>query len=250
MNRHTRERAEWIAAAQRGEESSKGRMVSILTGTGESPYWRAVAASLLWRWANEPGVQAALISGLKDKQPLVREKAARSLGDFEHPENIFELKTALADSVRSVRVATAWALKATVDRQSLAAKELRASIDFDSDQPAGQFHQALFLLARQDPQAALGHLQEAITQDCFSPPLRYELAEVLDQLGRRNEAVASLEEAEKLIPSDPQLPYQRAKILMQLQRYAEAKQAVNDALKLRPNFQPALDLIKILRNSE
>lgn len=247
MMRHTRERARWIASAQKGEDNGKLRMASMLTVETEGPYWRATAASMLWRWVNEPKVQGPLIAGLQNKDALVREKAARSLGDLEHPENIAELKAALVDSDRNVRVAAAWALKATVSKESRACKELQASMDFDSDQPTGQFHQALFVIARREPQAAPIHLRTAITQDGFSPPLRYELAEVLNQLGRHDEALASLEEAEKLIPSDPQLPYERAKMLLQLHRYTEANAAANRSLKLQPDFRPALNLIKVLQ---
>jgi tetratricopeptide (TPR) repeat protein len=246
MNRHTRERAQWIAGALRGDDTAKSSMIGMLTSTNESPYWRAVAAGLLWRWVNETNAKTALISSLQDKHPLVREKAARTLGEMEHADEIPDLKLALNDSARNVRVASAWALRATVDIQNPATKELQASLDFDSDQPVGEFHNAMFLLARNQPQTALEYLKRGVAQDPFSPPLRYELGEVLAEVGRTDEALAELNHVESLTPNDPQIPYARAKILMQAKRFPEAHKAINRALELQPGFKPAQDLQKSL----
>ena len=244
MERHTRERARWIAAAQRGDEGAANKMIGMLTGTNESPYWRAVAAGLLWRWAGETNAQTAVVAGLGDSSPLVREKAARALGEAEHPENIPALQQALNDQSRNVRVAAAWALKATVDEKCAAGKDLQASLDFDADQPTGQFHAAMFQLARQQPALALAHLQKGVEQDAYSPPMRFELAETLNAMGRTADALATLEQAEKLIPNDAEFPYARARILMSTGHLAEAKEAVQKALKLQPDFKDAQELLR------
>ena len=78
MNRHTRERAQWIAAARTGEDSARDPLLSLLN-ENEPPYWQAVAISLLDRWAGEPKVTQALLTGLKHPQPLVRKKRSARL---------------------------------------------------------------------------------------------------------------------------------------------------------------------------
>ena len=246
MNRHTRERAQWIAAAQKGEDSAKQYLLVMVTGTNESPYWRAVAGSLLWRWVNDPNAKAALVTALNNDFPPVREAAVRSLAEVEHPENIPALNQTLNDSARSVRVAGAWTLRATVDMQSRAGRELRSALDLDADQPTGQFHKAMLLFSRQQTEAALEHLQKAVVQDPFSPPLRYELGEVLAQMGRVAEGLETLSKAESLSPDDPQIPYACANILLKNGRYTEARAALNRALKVQPNFEPALELLQHL----
>src|SRR5438445_3047172 len=199
MNRHTRERAQWIAAAQHGDESAKGKLAGMLTGGTESPYWRAVAASLLWQWANDSSVKAALQAGLTDKEPLVREKAIHSL---EGLTNAMEMKAALTplinDPSRNVRVAGAWALRAIPDFRGQAGYELQTALDLDADQPSGLYRHAVLELARRQPTNALAHLQRAISFDPFSPPLRLTVGELLNQLGRTNEALEEYRRAKAL----------------------------------------------------
>ena len=202
MNRHTRERAQWIAAAQHGDESAKDKLAGMLTDGIESPYWRAVAASLLWQWANDSGVKTALLAALKDREPLVREKAIHSL---EGLKNAMEMKAALTprvnESSRNVRVAAAWALRGITNLQSRAEGELQAALDLDADQPSGLYRRAVFELAQRRPTNALAHLQRAISFDPYSPPLRLTAAELLNQLGRTNEASEQFERAKGAGPS-------------------------------------------------
>lgn len=250
MNRHTRERAQWVGAGLRGEESAKARLVGMLNGGAEPPYWRAVAASLLYRWVGDPEVQAGLLAGLKDGHPLVREKAVRALepavGEAGSAQIAARLKGMLEDPVRCVRVAAAWALQAAVDTQSHAGKELQQALSMEADQPRGQFRQAAFLLSRHQPDEALAHLQKAVAWDPFSPPLRYQTAMVLTQTGRTAEALELLAQAEKLFPDNPQMPYGRAAILARAGRMDEARTAAAHALEIRPDFEPAKELLRHL----
>jgi Flp pilus assembly protein TadD len=250
LDRHTRERAQWIGAALRGEESAKAKLVGLLSGGKEAPYWRAVEAGLLSRWAGEREVQTVLLARLKDEHPLVREKTVRALEPALEVSNevvAAALKAMLNDPVRNVRVAAAWVLRATVDMQSHAGRELERSLALDADQPTGQYRQAMVLLARQRLPEALLHLQKAVEWDPFSPPLRYECAMVLSQLGRTTEALATMSQAEKLAPDDPQVVYGKAAILARAGRYEEARVAANRALELRWDFEPAKELLQQLR---
>ncbi len=212
MQRHTRERARWIAAAQGGEDMAKEKLIGMLTSKAESPYWRSVAATLLWRWSNDSQVKTVLLTGLKDPHPLVREQAVRSLAESDTPETVAVLNPMLNDPALAVRIAAAWALRSTVDPQSRAGGEPKTTLSFDVDQPRGQFRMAMLQLAQGRQIDALTQLQKAVAWDPFSPPLQYELAKLLAQMGRT----------------------------------AEARAAASQTLKLQPDFKPAKDLLHAL----
>jgi tetratricopeptide (TPR) repeat protein len=239
MNRPSRERARWIAAG------ANDKLIGLLSDTNQPAYWRAVAATFLSRWANEPATQAALLAQLKNKHPLVRGKTVRALEPALADTNVFAaLKPMLNDPLRNVRVATAWVLRATVDLQSQAGNDLQRMLDLEADQPIGQFEAAMLLLARQQPAEALAHLKKATAWDKLSPPFLCAQAQVQDQLGQLAEALKTLDQAEAAVPDDPHIPCVRAMILKRNGRDDEAKAAVNRALKLQPDFQPAVQILK------
>ena len=214
MNRFTRIRAQWIAAAEDGDPAAKDKLVELLTGTNQSPYWRAVAANFMGQWANDPLVKSSLLAQLRNEHPLIREKTAHALEPALADTNVFAALTPLLnDSVRNVRVVTAWTLRATLDLQSQAGKDLQEALDLEADQPTGQFKEALLLLARQQPVEALVHLKKATAWDPISPPFLCLQAEVLDQLGQSEEALKTLDRAQLAAPNDPHIPFVRTTIL-------------------------------------
>lgn len=154
------------------------------------------------------------------------------------------LQKLLSDPSRNVQIVAAWALRATVDMQCQAGQELQQEIDFDSDQPTGQFQEAMLLLARQEPAQALEHLRKATAWDPFSPPFLCAQAQVQDQLGQLDEALKTLDQAEAAAPNDPHIPYIRATILARNGRYDEARAAAMQSLKIQPNFQPTEELLR------
>jgi tetratricopeptide (TPR) repeat protein len=286
MNRPTRDRARWLAAAQRGDKSVQARLTGMLFSGHESPYWRAVSASLLWQWSDEPEVKAALVRLLRDENPLVRGKAIESLEQRLNDaggggsEVAGAIEPMLQDQIRAVRVAAAWLLRANLDLKARAGKELQGMLDYNADQPVGQYRKAMFSLDRGDATNALIHLRLAETWDPFSPPIRLETAELLSQLGRTDEALpelqtlcrqnpnsadyqfklgmalsaagqieaslATLNRAAALSPKDPQIPSARAAILIRAKRYQEARAAINQSLGIQPAYPPALQLLRTL----
>ena len=247
MNRPTRERARWIAAAESGEAGAQNKLMGLLADTNQPAYWRAVAATFMSRWATEPATQTALLAQLKNEHPLVREKAVRALEPALADTNVFAaIKPMLNDPLRNVRVAAAWVLRATVDMQGQAGQDLQRMLDLEADQPTGQFEAAMLLLARQQPAEALEHLKKATAWDKLSPPFLCTQAEVQDQLGQLPEALKTLDQAEAAVPDDPHIPYVRAMILKRNGRDDEARAAARRALLIQPNFQPARGLLQSL----
>lgn len=247
MNRPSRERARWVAAADAGKSEAKDKLIGLLVDTNQGPYWQAVAASFLSQWANEPTVQTALLAQLKNGHPLVREKAVRSLEPALDKTNITAaMQSMLNDTSRNVRVAAAWVLRADLDMKSQAGMDLQRMLDLEADQPVGQFEQAMFLLARQQPALALEHLKKATAWDKLSPPFLCTQAQVQDQLGQLPEALKTLDQAEAAVPDDPHITYVRAIILSRNGRNDDAQMAAKRALKIQPGFQPATKLLESL----
>jgi len=247
MNRPTRERTRWIAAAENGEAGAKNKLIGLLADTNQPPYWRAVAAAFLAQWANDQAAQSVLLSALKNQHPLVRERAARSLEPVIGDSNVVSALTRmLRDPSRNVRVAAAWVLRRTVDMHSLAGMDLRRMLDLEADQPTGQFAEAMFLLSRQQPADALAHLKKATAWDPLSPPFLCAQAQLQDQLGQLDAALKTLDQAEAAVPDDPHIPYVLATIMVRHGRNEEARAAAKRALKLQPEFQPARQLLQEL----
>lgn len=214
MNRFSRERTRWIAAAEAGKAEVSDKLTGLLKDTNQSPYWRAMAASFLEQWADEPAIKSALLTELTNEHPLVRERAVRSLEPALADTNVVaRLNAMLNDPSRNVRVATAWVLRATINLQSPAGRDLQRMLDLEADQPLGQFEAAILSLSRKQPSEALAHLKKATAWDPISPPFLCAQAEVEDQLGQLDEALRTLDRAQAAVPDDPHIPAVRALIL-------------------------------------
>ncbi len=251
MNRHTRERAQWLAAGRRGDASARDKLLNMATNE-PMPYWRAAAFSMLWQWAEEPKVKNTLLAALMSEDPLVRQKAASSLEplvNISRPDVLNALKASLDDSVRSVRVAAAWSLRSKVDLQSRAGKELEAALNLIGDQPSGQYRRAMLLLDRRQPAEALVHLRQAVAWDPFSPPLRHALADGLKRLNRQAEAVEELRVACRLEPNSTEARVALGLALAEMRDFEKADVALEEVVKLDPQLAKAWFNLGLVRDA-
>ncbi len=236
MDRPSRQRAQTVAAARRGDRNAHEPTLGLLT-TEENPYWRAAAAELLERWAAEPSVTLQLRKHLEDPHPLVREKAVRSLGALAssgHAGVASALVAKLEDPARVVRVAAALALRDRVQLDSRAGRELLHMLELNADQPTGQLQKGAFHLARHQLAEALAAYQKAVDWDPNSPPLRHELAIVLSMAGRSREAIPHLEAACRLDPHEAEYPYKLGLAWNEAQDLDRTLAALGKAVALDP----------------
>ena len=105
------------------------------------------------------------------------------------------LRRRSADETRSVRLAAAWTLRASLDPLSPAARELQHFLDLNADQPGGQMRKGEYYFARNELEKALPHFQKAVAWDPYSPPFHQQLASALSALNRPQDAAAALREA-------------------------------------------------------
>jgi tetratricopeptide (TPR) repeat protein len=204
MERPTRQRAEWLARARQGDPAARDPLVGMLTGE-PNPYWQAVAAGLLDQWLGQTQVDAAVAKCLESSNALVRATAARVLEPLVEPNGspvADRLRQRLTDPSRNVRLNATWSLRANLDTNSAAGKELLHFLDFNADQPNGQVQQGAFYFARHDLPEALKHFEQAVRWDTNSAPLRHELAVALSAADRPAEAIEQLQAACRLDPRE------------------------------------------------
>jgi predicted CXXCH cytochrome family protein len=236
MERPTRKRAQLVARAQRGDPQVREELLAAAK-TEESPYWRAVLLGLLEPWSARPEVCRELLKGLEDSEALVRSVAAGSLESALAIPGLGvneALQRRLEDPVRSVRVAAASVLRATVDPASPAGRDLQHCLDNSADQPGGQLQQAVYHLSRQNPEAALVHIQKAVAWDPYSAPFRQQLAVVLSALNRPREALDALEAACRLAPKDASCHFQLGLARHELGDLPGTEAALKRAVELDP----------------
>ncbi len=252
MNRPSRARAQTIARVRNGDASAISNLVQILQHD-EIPYWRAAAARLLATWTDESNVAAALLGSLADTNALVREACVQSLQPLTQagvPAAIEPVKKLLADPARNVRIAAARLLSATLNTNAPAGKDLLQMLAFNADQPVGQLQMGHLDYSRNEPLAALTHLQKAVAWDAHSPAMRQELAVVLSTVGRNREAVTQLETAVQLAPRDAESHYHLALACNEIGDLPRAVAELTATVELAPQHARAWYNLGLAQNAQ
>ena len=241
MNRRTRTRTTVMAKARRGDDDAKEGLLALLQGD-EIPYWKASASLLLDRWLGDSSVQSAVQDQLKHAHPLVRSSAVRSLeAVVEDPQSNARarIEPLLADPIRSVRVAAAWALRDHLDLESTAGKELLLSLEVNADQPSGQMQLGQFDYARQQIPSAIAHMKKAVQWDPGSPPFYHDLAMMQSIGGDNKSSLESLMTAVKLNPNEAEYYYKIGLAWNEAGNMDKAIAALRDAVKIEPRYSRA-----------
>lgn len=233
MERRTRSRTTIMAKARRGDDDAWSGLLELLKGD-ETPYWKGSAALMLERWLGREEVRDALIGMLKHEHALVRSSAARSLDVLAEQDSktLDALVPLLEDPVRSVRVASAWALRSSLDLDSVAGKELLHMLRYNADQPAGQMQLAQFEMSRRNPQQAVAHMRKAVQWDGGSPPFRHDLAVGLSMIGETKEALNELRQAIRLNPKEAEYHFKLGLGLAETGDLQGAMEAFREAVRV------------------
>ncbi len=241
MNRRTRTRGTLMAKAKRGDSDAREPLMALLHGD-EIPYWKASASLMLDQWLGDNAVQAALMEQLDHPHPLVRTSAVQSLGplceDRSSPARS-RIESLLQDSVRSVRVAAAWALRDSVDLDSTAGKEVQHMLDINADQPSGQMQLGQWNYARHNIPKAMAHMQRAIAWDPNSPPFYRDLAMIQSLAGDPRSSIQSLMEAIRLSPNEPEYRFSIGLAWHEAGDLDKAIAALRDTVRLAPDHSRA-----------
>jgi tetratricopeptide (TPR) repeat protein len=237
-NEQVRTRAHAVAKARAADPAALPALVAM-AGNETNAFWRAVAANLLKRWASASNATSILLACSCDTNALVRAMALRGLEPLVssgHPAAIAALHARLEDPVRVVRVEAAWALRQTVNTNSVAGADLLAFLRLNLDQPAGAMQMGVFQLDRGNLPSALDYFQRAVKWDSNSPPLRHSLAIALSMAGRNAEALEQLQAAVRLAPESAEYRYHLGLAFNGVGRLDDARAALEQAVRLDSRF--------------
>jgi tetratricopeptide (TPR) repeat protein len=240
-DRVSRSRAILVANARKRDPSARLGLIQLLA-SNEIPAWKATACHLLGQWVNDPSASKALLQQINHESPLVREAAVRALGNLvrsNHTEIRAALQPCLQDSVRSVRIAAAWALCDKLDMESLAGRELAHMLDINSDQPTGRMQLSQFMMLRGDTPAAIQQIRKAIQWDPNSPPFHHDLAILLSTTGDGQGAVDAIKKAAQLDPENSEYSYKLALALAEIGSTTEVIAALKKTVKSDPGHARA-----------
>jgi tetratricopeptide (TPR) repeat protein len=154
----------------------------------------------------------------------------------------------LDDPMRSVRFRTAWALRNTLDPESIAGRELLHVLDFNADQPGGQAQKGAYALARNNTATALAHYQKAVQWDPYSAGLHNELAVTLSMLGRSDEALAAMQQATALEPNEAEFHYRLGLAWNEARRLDKTLETLETTVRLDPLHARAWYNLGLARN--
>jgi predicted CXXCH cytochrome family protein len=251
LARPARARAETIAAARRGDDATRTPLLSLLKDAVQPPYWKAVAAGLLERWAADPAVNESLRQQLSANEPLLRATAVRALSPLAQGSLTMQdsLRRMLIDPVREVRIAAAHATMSTLDPQSANGREFQQFLDLQADQPTGQLQQAQYLIGRNEGDRAIVHLRKAVEWDARSPAIRREVAIAYSTLGHPREAAAQFEEACRLDPNHADDHYLLGLAYSELDQPEKTLSALERAVQLDPRHARAWYNLGLVRRN-
>ncbi len=251
MDRPTRKRAQTIAEAREGATGSRDNLLQLLREE-KTPFWRAVAAELIYPWAYDPEITSQLLGNLSHTNALLRGTSARALdplarrGDSRIDAAIGKL---LHDPVRKVRVDAAWTLRDRVDPQSTAGDDLLRTLAYNVDMPTGALQKGVYHLDRHEPKKAEHYFRRAIELDSFSAPLRHEFAVALSMMGQTSEAINVLKEAIRLDPDEAEYHYKLALAWNETGRTDNTVSSLVKAVQLNPRHSRAWYNLGLARNT-
>lgn len=236
MERPSRRRAQWIARARLGDIAAREPLLSLVS-SNESAYWQAAAVGLLGQWAWQTNVIGPLLGALDHSDALVRVSAVGALAPLleDSGGSVAEaIGRRLGDPSRNVRVAAAWALRASLDPGSIAGRDLLHYLDINAGQPAGQMQLGQYDFTRGDVPAAIEHFQKAEAWDGGSAPIREDFAIALSSANRDREAIAQLEAACRLAPREAEYRFKLGLAWNEAGELAKAVDSLQTAVTIDP----------------
>lgn len=125
----------------------------------------------------------------------------------------------------------------------------REAVRLDSTHAAARLNLGIALGQSGDLAGALTELTEAVRLHPESPEALGNLGTALLQVNRNAEALEAYEQALRFSPADPQAHYNVGYALLVSNRWLEARRRFEEALRLRPDFAPALMMLRNLDGS-
>jgi hypothetical protein len=237
MADHTqRKRARVIAAAHDFDPTALPKLLALLKDE-EVPGWRATYTGLLGNYLPNQSVVNVLKTLLDDESPMVRSRAASTLGNADEADAVIEK---LADSSRSVRIAAARGLSANQPiPDPIAKKEWDEYIAFNIDRP-----QSLLMLANTANREGRSadtkkYVERAILMDQLNPEMYHQVAILLSGAGLNEASQKTLYKGWELAPENPSFPYSLGLLAAERQDLESAVGFLEETVAIEPRFSRA-----------
>ncbi len=237
---------EILAAGRDGEPGSMEKLVALANDMERPAIVRATAIQALDRQAITPEKTQAIINRLNDPDPAVRKEALTAVIPYPANQRLTMAAGLLNDEVRSVRAEAARVLAAASrlmdDAQKAsftkAAKEFETKQSAIYDRAAGHMGMALFYADLGEQAKAEQAYRQAKKVEPEFIPTRINLAELLFEQNRPNEAEKEFREAvvAASMPGEKGLAHDAlARFLIRMKRYDEGLIELKRATELLPN---------------
>ena len=234
--------AEGFAAARAGAREAEAPLLAVADDAALPPIVRATAVEALRAYGRDAlrAIEAAAV----DPDPLVRASAAGGLERLPPRRRAAVLAPMLEDPIRAVRIEAARGL-AGVPRSLLtearrtafaaARAELVAAQMAAADQPAAHLNLGVLAAGEERLEDAAAAYRTALRLDPLFLPARFNLATLLNRLGRNAAAEAVLRDGIDRVPDDGELHYSLGLLLAEEQRLDEAAERLGQAVALIPD---------------
>ncbi len=233
--------AEAIAAGREGKPGALPKLRAVATDTKQPAIIRATALDLLPQYGSQG--TAAMVTALRDDDPLLRRTALRGLARLGPEPRLKAVAPLLRDPIRAVRIEAARVL-ASVPRELFnqsqlsdfdkALKEFKQAQMAVADQPSGHLNLGVMYRSTGRRDLAEKSYLTALRKDPGFLPARFNLSNLYNAMGRNADAESVLREGIKRAPKEGELYYSLGLLLAEEQRYPEAATNLGKAAELMP----------------
>ena len=236
VNHRQRKRARIIAAAHSFDPSALPKLLELLKDE-DLPGWRAAYTGLLGNYLPNQSVANVLKALLIDANPMVRSRAASTLGSAGQADAAIET---LTDSSRSVRIAAARGIAASQSiPDPIAKKDWEEYNAFNTDRP-----QTLLMLANkansEDRSAdTQKYVERAILMDQLNPEMYHQSAILLSGAGLNQASKKTLYLGWELAPKNPSFPFSLGLLAAEQQDIESAVGFLEETVAIEPSFSRA-----------
>ncbi|MGB0372205.1 MAG: multiheme c-type cytochrome [Opitutales bacterium] len=233
-----RKRARAIEGAYNGTEPGFRGLLELVKDE-EIPAWKATYAGLLMNYGDNPEIREIMASAAVDPHPLVRERAASSIGVLPAPTP--ETLALLKDERLNVRITATRAafLVGEKPEDPGAAEQLEAYFAFHEDRPM-----TLFIKAQEAQRAGrssdvLKYVDRAVMLDEENAEMYRQAAILLSGSGFNERAADLLHRGKNLAPENPMFAYSLGLLAAEDEDMESAIEWLREAVRLDPMFTRA-----------
>ena len=221
-------------------DKSEIHLVKLLSDTLQPEIARATAVHYLGNIQTQQSADA-LVRALKDKKPLVRYHAVRSLENFPPDVWISDAQNNLTDKVRAVRIAAAdlyhrlppEAIPASARNSYAAADaENKKYLQYQTDFAVGNVMLADYHLQGGDHINAIIHYVRGLKKDSLMNYARLNLASSYNSVGKNSEALSELNAAAAIDPKNERIFYNLGLLHYEMGNAPQAMESFQQSVRL------------------